>query len=106
MREFVRRELEAEGYHVRTASDGPETRSMVTSAACSDLLIMDIDLPLVEGLDILGRVQNRIPVLPVVVHSLFVELMNHPSVACAEAFVEKSEDLEQLKKTVADVLQR
>lgn len=106
MREFLQRELEADRYQVQTAGDGREIMMMINTMESPDLLIMDIDLPLVDGLEILEKVHNRIPPLPVVIYSLFTELLDHPAVAFAEAFVEKSEDLEQLKRAITEVLQR
>jgi len=105
MREFLRREFEADGYYVRAAGTGTATCEILDGGQCPDLLIIDVDLPLVVGLDILARVQNRIPPLPVVVHSFFTEFMSQPAPTCVVGLIEKSEDLEQLKKAIADVFE-
>jgi len=103
---LLQRELESAGYQVTIAGNGKDILKVINSENSQDLLIMDIDLPLGEGLEVLQRVHGRIPHLPVVIHSLLTEMLNHPAVADAETFIEKNEDLTKLWQAVTDVIHK
>ena len=65
---FVRRGLEAEGYGVVTADDGPDGLSLARSAEW-DLVVLDLLLPGMNGLRVLQELHREQPQLPVVVLS-------------------------------------
>ena len=52
--------LEANGYRVDTASDGESGFDMLTNATY-DLLILDIMLPGISGLDVIKKIRSLIP---------------------------------------------
>ncbi|MBN1335355.1 MAG: response regulator transcription factor [Deltaproteobacteria bacterium] len=58
--------LEQEGYRVRTANDGPRGLGELARER-PDLVLLDLMLPGVDGLEILRRIRSEDPVLPVVV---------------------------------------
>ncbi len=63
---FIRRGLEAEGFAVRTASDGAEGLRL-TESSDFDLIILDLVLPTVTGEEVLARLRETGCVVPVIV---------------------------------------
>ena len=63
---FIRRGLEAEGFAVRTASDGAEGLRL-TESSDFDLIILDLVLPTVTGEEVLTRLRETGCVVPVIV---------------------------------------
>ncbi len=107
VREFLKRELMAEGYRVGLAKNVQEVLKKVYHSETLDLLILDPDLPGGEGLSLFKKLQDRIPVLPVVVHTYVKDYTNHTDILSEVAFVEKSgSSVEGLKKTVYAMLQK
>jgi DNA-binding NtrC family response regulator len=88
--EFLRVLLEAEGYVVRTAANGQEAREHVASWK-PEIILMDLVLPDVEGLDLLREIRTAGPETQVIVVSghgsisVAVEAMEHGALS----FVEK-----------------
>ena len=64
--DFVQRGLEAEGYSVACAGDGPEGERHALSENV-DLVVLDLMLPGRDGLTVLDTIRTRKPSLPVIV---------------------------------------
>jgi DNA-binding response OmpR family regulator len=106
VREFLRRELTAEGYTVRVARDGREVLMVIDQEMSPDLLILDLEIPYAGGLALLERLQNRQNPVPVVVHTFLAEDGNHMNAQHTAVFVEKSGNTDKLKTAVAEVLSK
>ena len=106
VREFLRRELKAEGYQVEVARDGGELLKLIGSEPPPHLLILDLELPYLDELEVLTRLQGRQPPLPVVIHTFLPESPSHLTGPLAAAFLEKKGDTNELKAVVAEVLNR
>jgi len=104
VRELLRRELNAEGYRVELARDGREVVNRIAGEDPPDLLILDLELPYVDEVEVLARLAERQPPLPVVIHTFMPEAANHPAALQAAAFLEKKGDTDLLKAVVAKVL--
>jgi DNA-binding response OmpR family regulator len=63
---FVRKGLEAEHYAVDVAIDGQQAVDMASENEY-DLLILDLNLPRLDGISVLGAVRPKKPSLPVLV---------------------------------------
>ena len=63
---FVRKGLEAEHYAVDVSNDGEQARALATELDY-DLLVLDLNLPRLDGVNILRRVRTEKPNLPIVV---------------------------------------
>lgn len=103
IRSFLKRELTSQGYQVQLARNGRELRSIVGKDGHLDLLILDLDMPTVDGPEILHQLKGRLPPLPVIVYAFLEGDGYRPFLQCA-AFVEKRGDIEELKRAVEKVM--
>ena len=69
VRDFLLREMKAEGYQVHLAKSGREVLDRVYQQGPLDLLILDPNLPDAGDLPLLEKLQARIPSLPIVLHT-------------------------------------
>ena len=105
VRDLLRREMTAEGYNVLQAKDSREVLKRVFSQAPLDLLIFDLDLPDAVEVGIFGKLNDRIPQLPVVLHSFQTDRANYPEEIMTAVFVEKrGNSVERLKEVVSRLL--
>lgn len=106
VRMFLMRELMAEGYRVQLAATAENVLKIVYAQQKIDLVILDPDLPGVEAGPLLERLANRIPVLPVVLHTH--RRHDEPALNITNAWVsvvEKAGDsVERLKEIVGTLL--
>ena len=96
-------ELADEGYEVDVANSGVVALEKVKMNAY-DLVILDIGMPEMDGLETLGRligIDNKIPVILYTAYPSYKE--NFLSWA-AEEYVVKSMDLEELKEKIKEIL--
>ena len=106
VREFLRRELMAEGYRIHVAKDDRELLRMIDGDDPPDLVILDLEIPFSGGLSILEKLQGRASPLPVVIHSFLTEPMSGLNGKHTAAIVEKCENTDFLKAAVEDMLRR
>jgi DNA-binding NtrC family response regulator len=97
-------ELEAEGYQVITAANGREALDCLKQETV-DLIVLDLVLPDISGLDCLQAFMNYNRDLKVVINSAYPNYKYDFQVWAADAFVTKSSDLSELKETVNRLLQ-
>ncbi len=105
VRGFLKRELMAEGYDIRLAKCGDEVLEWAYRPQPLDLIILDLDLPDIDEQLLFSRLQDRIPVLPIVIHSFQSDRANSFVNYDYAVFVEKrGNSIEKLKKVVNDIL--
>ncbi|OGH10283.1 MAG: hypothetical protein A2857_02455 [Candidatus Levybacteria bacterium RIFCSPHIGHO2_01_FULL_36_15] len=63
LRELYQETLVAEGYHVDTAQDGDEGLNKIKKGGW-DLVLLDIILPKLDGLEIMRKIKNEPPDAP------------------------------------------
>jgi two-component system, OmpR family, copper resistance phosphate regulon response regulator CusR len=63
---FVRKGLEAEHYAVDVSADGEQARALATEFDY-DLIVLDLNLPRLDGIAILKDVRNRKAQLPILI---------------------------------------
>jgi two-component system copper resistance phosphate regulon response regulator CusR len=63
---FVRKGLEAEHYAVDVSADGEQARSLASEMAY-DLVVLDLNLPRLDGVSILRHLRTRKPSVPILV---------------------------------------
>lgn len=106
VRQFLKREMEAEGYHVLLARNGHEVLQCVRHEPL-DLIILDLDLPDVREMALLNEIKEQRPALPVVVHTFLTEYIKHPVIRRGVFLVEKKgSNVEGLKGMVFDLLKK
>jgi DNA-binding response OmpR family regulator len=106
VRELLRRELGAEGYQVEVARDGRELLALICGDEPPHLVILDLEIPYLDELEIWARLQDRQAPLPVVIHTFLPEYPTHLTVPLAAAFLEKKGDTDELKAVVAEMINR
>src|SRR5215218_3904921 len=99
LREFVRVNLEMEGYQVREASSADEGLEALDEEP-PDLILLDVMMPHVDGWEMLRRVQERhgVGTIPVIMFSGKVdeETLKHAAARGAQGFIGKPFDPQQL----------
>lgn len=96
-------EFEEDGYEVITAPSAIEALKLIEEED-PDLLIMDICMPEMDGIEALGKILSRNNKLPVILNSAYSSYKDNFMSWCANAYVVKSSDLTELKETVIRVL--
>ncbi len=103
VRNLLKREMVAEGYRVRLAENGRDVLKWSYDSIPLDLLILDPDLPDIDESALFAQLADRIPALPMVIHTLLSDYTTPNRISGTAAFVEKSgSSMEKLKQVVAD----
>ena len=105
VRMFLQREMTAAGYRVRLADNAREVLKWAFHRGPLDLIILDTDLPDADEAHVLEHLLNRIPVLPVVVHTYPPEHGSNSNAMNDVIFVEKrGSSVGRLKQVVHEPL--
>ncbi len=92
-------ELEEEGYTVHSAYSGEEALEKM-SAIKPDLVILDINMPGMNGIDALRRMKELNPTLPVILSSAYQEFKQDLASWASDDYIVKSANLDELKAAV------
>lgn len=105
IRRLFRDELEEEGYYIEQAGDGAEALAAVDRADF-DLVILDLRMPEVNGLEFLERVRKTRPQLPVIVCTAVRGMESDYDIWASQvtAILNKPVDLDILKGEVRKAL--
>jgi len=95
--------LASEGYDVDTARDGREALNAV-EASRPDLVVMDISMPGMDGIEAMSRMLSRDHKLPVILNSAYATYKDNFRAWSADAYVVKSSDITELKDAIKRVL--
>jgi CheY-like chemotaxis protein len=106
VRDFLRRELTAEGYQVEVAADGREVLSRINDKDPPHLLILDLEIPYLDEADVWEKLKEIQPPLPLVIHTLLPQYPTNLTLPIAAAFLEKEGDTDLLKSVVAEVINK
>lgn len=102
-RALFEEELCDEGYRVVTAGDGREALNMASKHK-PDLVVMDVNMPVMDGLDTLARLLEVDRKVPVIIHTAYASYRDSFSSWSADAYIVKNSDLSELKKAVRELL--
>ncbi len=105
IRELYKAEFDMEGYEVVLASSGPEALSMIENSK-PDLVVLDIRMPGMDGIEAMGEILGRDNELPVIINSAYSHYKENFMSWSADAYIVKSADLTELKAKVAELLNR
>ncbi len=100
---LYRETLEEEGLEVVEAPDARTALACVGRERL-DLVILDINMPGIDGLEALVRIHDSNRKLPVVIHSAYAEYQHQYKSWIADAYVIKSSNPRELKRTVLTLL--
>ena len=106
-RELVRRGLEADGHTVTVVSGGGEAlEALLAHTSGFDILVSDVNMPGMDGIELAGRALALKPGLRLVLMSGFVEHLERAAAlpASKSVTISKPFTLEQMRSTVRSVL--
>ena len=101
--EVVSLYLTRAGYRVKVAHDGAAALQAL-AAQKPDLVILDINMPGLNGIEVLRRMKEQRPDLPVILNSAYQEFKQDLGAWASDAYVVKSYDIDELKETVRRLL--
>jgi CheY-like chemotaxis protein len=104
-RKLYEQELGDDGYEVTTAPGGREALAEIEKDR-PDLVIMDISMPGMDGIEALGKILGVDNTIPVILNTAYANYKDNFLSWAADAYVVKSSDLAELKKTITEVLER
>ena len=96
-------ELAAQGYTVFLASDGKQAVRMVECMSF-DLIVMDICMPNMDGVEALGRILAKNCGIPIILNTAYVTYKDNFMTWAADAYVVKSSLMKELKDKIAGIL--
>ena len=96
-------ELQHDGYDVVTASDGKEALEAIQEQL-PDIVIMDINMPKMDGIEAMGRMLSNNKKIPVIINTAYSNYKDSFMSWMADAYVVKSSDLSEIKSKIKEVL--
>ena len=100
---LYRAELEEEGYMVHSALTGKDALQEFEIVS-PDLIILDINMPGMNGIEVLRRIKEIHPKMPVVLCSAYNEYKQDLGAWASDDYIVKSADLADLKAAVRQLL--
>jgi two-component system response regulator (stage 0 sporulation protein F) len=105
IRTLLQEELEEEGYKVLIATNARDALKMV-AAEPLDLVVLDIRMPGMDGLEALPRILGIKEGLPVIMNTAYSQYQDSFMSWAADAYVVKSSDLTELKEKIKELVNR
>jgi len=105
LRLLYEEELKAEGYEVLTARNGREAIQRLEEGK-PDLIILDIVMPIMNGMETLGRIVGKERKIPIILNTSYSGYREDFMSWAADAYVTKSADLGELKDKVKELLEK
>jgi len=98
-------ELREEGFDPILAKNGKEAIQILKTLK-PDLIVLDIVMPVMDGMEALGRMIGRYRDVPIILHTSYPQYKEDFMSWAADAYVNKSSDLTDLKRVIGDLLKR
>ena len=96
-------ELSEAGYEVMLAANGREALNQLDRDK-PDLIILDIVMPVMDGMETLGRIIREYRDVPIILNTAYSSYRDDFMSWGADAYVVKSADLGELKEKVQEIL--
>ena len=96
-------EFQEEGYEVISAFTGEEALEKFKSES-PDLVILDIQMPGMNGIEVLRQMKMVAPQLPIILSTAYHEYKQDLSAWASDEYIVKYPDLQKLKEAVSKYL--
>ena len=100
---LYREELEQMGYEIHSAMTGEEALKVIPSLK-PNLVILDIQMPGMNGIDVLRKIKEEDPKMPVILSSAYQEFKQNLCSWASDDFIVKSADMRELMDSVRRIL--
>lgn len=100
---LYREELEEEGYEVHSALSGEEALEKL-HIIVPDLVILDINMPGMNGIEVLRQMKEINQAMPVILSSAYQEFKQDLASWASDDYIVKSSNLDELKSAVRKYL--
>ena len=101
---LYREELEEDGYEVHSALTGEDALQKL-KVVSPDLVILDIKMPGMSGIEVLRQIKGKNPKMPVILNTGYHEYQQVIGAWASDDYIVKSADLDDLKAAVRRHLQ-
>ncbi len=105
IRWLYKEELEEEGYSIVAAASGEEALQKLPEVN-PDLVVMDIKMPGISGVDTLVKIKEIDKNIPVILCSAYGDYKQDFTTWASDAYVVKAASLDELKKAIREVLEK
>lgn len=95
-------ELEEEGYEVVIASTGKDALEIFENED-PNIVTLDILMPDIDGISLLRKMKEKRPDIPIIMSTAY-DYRDDFAVWASEAYIVKSSDLAELKKTIKNLI--
>lgn len=103
LRDLYAEDLEESGYNVIKAANGKEAINLVRSQPF-DLIIMDIRMPEMDGIETLGKIITMEKKIPVIIYTAYSNYKSNFMTWTADAYLTKSTNLDDLKNKIKELI--
>ena len=103
IRDSIGKVLQHAGYSVSCAGDGEEAIAQVDRHDC-DLMLLDIELPKINGWEVLDAACTLQPLLPVIILTSFRDQCEPGAARLADLVLQKPPDVAQLLASIEQLL--
>ncbi len=105
IRTLIEDELEDEGYEVLSESSGKEALATLDNIEYQvDLVMLDIKMPGMNGLEVLNEIKKKNKNLPVILLSAYHTYKQDFSSWAADDYIVKSTDFAELKSKIENLI--
>jgi len=98
-------ELQADGHQIICAANGQDAIALADKEN-PDLIVMDISMPGVDGIEAMGRILSKDNKVPIILNTAYSSYKDNFMSWSADAYVIKQSDLSELKAAVCRILSR
>jgi DNA-binding response OmpR family regulator len=105
LRDLYEEELVEEGYEVLTAKNGKEALKRLERDK-PDLIILDIVMPKMDGMEALGRIIGKDKTIPIILHTSHPGYQEDFMSWAADAYLLKSTNQKELKEKIRELLEQ
>ena len=103
VRLLYEQELADEGYVTILACDGRDCLEKL-KATKPDLIILDIRMPKMDGLEAIGKIIEYKKDIPIIINTAYSNYKEDFMSWAADAYIVKSYNLDELKSTIREVI--